>query len=289
MLRILDHVSAAGLDSAVNEDAWGAEARSAWVIDGATTILAPRMDPVSDARWHASALSHELHLRLASDGADPVEPLRGAIAAIAEQAGDRYDDRTPPSSSVAVVVVGEGDPPACRFAALGDIAILHVTAPGSAVQAVRPIRLSPAETRFIEESARLREGGLTRQEALDRVLGQVEERRTRVMNTDAGYWIAGLDPAAADHALRGSLDCAAGTRILLMSDGFAAGQRYAVVDDWATVVSGGVPLAEVLRQIRAVEEADADGTVYPRLKRSDDATAVLAEVVVAGGAPADGS
>ncbi|MGR7024453.1 protein phosphatase 2C domain-containing protein [Geodermatophilus sp. URMC 62] len=274
-LRILDHITEPSLDSNVNEDAWGATDNAAWVIDGATSLSTARSDLESDARWHAQTLSRELKHQFASGGTDPVEALRAAIESLAQQAGNRYEGQIPPSSSVAVVTLDDRRHKVYRYAVLGDVTILYLNSPSSEALTVRPIRQSVTENALIQEYVTLRGTGMAMQEAHEKILRKIEERRAWAMNTANGYWIASLDPAAADHAICGSIPRTTSTRILLMTDGFAAAQRYGCLESWEPVASAGLPLELVLRCVRSAEKADADCTLHPRLKRSDDATAVL--------------
>ena len=68
-----------------------------------------------------------------------------------------------------------------------------------------------------------------------------------------------------------------GAAILLASDGFLAlagdyGAYGAAGLMQAAMARGLAPLGE---ELRAIEEADAEGVKFPRFKKSDDATALL--------------
>jgi hypothetical protein len=73
----------------------------------------------------------------------------------------------------------------------------------------------------------------------------------------------------------------AGTRVLLMTDGFLAlvsdYERYDVPSLLAAAESKG--LAALGQELREIERNDADGARYPRFKTHDDATALLFRVV----------
>jgi hypothetical protein len=106
-------------------------------------------------------------------------------------------------------------------------------------------------------------------------------RRARdTVNTSQGIWLLGADPAVGAHATVTSLALDGPATVLLATDGF-----YALVEDYqhygdreliATAQTLG--LAILGRELRRVEDEDPDGEKYPRMKKSDDATALLVRV-----------
>jgi hypothetical protein len=96
-------------------------------------------------------------------------------------------------------------------------------------------------------------------------------------NTRAGGWLFSPDPHAADHAGSQRVAAPPGTLVLLATDGFLAlASDYGAYDAQGLVEAArDKGLGTLGRRIRAVEEEDADGRRFPRLKKSDDATAVL--------------
>jgi serine/threonine protein phosphatase PrpC len=113
----------------------------------------------------------------------------------------------------------------------------------------------------------------------DAFLPAMRKSRNRV-NAAEGRWAFSPDAACADHAQSLAFDALPGTHILICSDGFlslACDYGRCDVDGLMTAALGG--LRPVLEEIRAIEEADADGRRFPRFKKSDDATALLLRVV----------
>ena len=113
---------------------------------------------------------------------------------------------------------------------------------------------------------------------------QDELRANRsLLNTAGGYWVLGTDPEAARQMEIGAIPLGAGTRIsgLLVTDGF-----YRLVDIFGACRDDTALLAEarehgleaLLYRLRALEDADPDCIVHPRLKPTDDATALLGAV-----------
>jgi hypothetical protein len=100
-----------------------------------------------------------------------------------------------------------------------------------------------------------------------------------LMNVDGGYWVLGLDPAAARHmeVVAVELDCATADG-LLVSDGL-----HRLVDTFGTYPSDAALLdaalsmgiQALLDEVRALERSDPECRGHPRLKPSDDATGLL--------------
>jgi hypothetical protein len=99
-------------------------------------------------------------------------------------------------------------------------------------------------------------------------------------NTAHGYWVFGVQPEAADHIVHQSCDAPAGTKALVMTDGFyrlvSPYGRYTDEGLMDAVVARGLgPLMRELREMEALPEDDAK---IGRFKTSDDATALMVEV-----------
>jgi hypothetical protein len=199
--------------------------------------------------------------------------------ALGGQVNEDFVGRTPPSAAVSVLSLGRRGPATAEYASLGDVSLLLWSAGSSGVEMLRAPGRSDAELRFTRQYEELRSRGLPRVEAQRLILEEVERRRASRMNREGGYWIASVDPRAADFAQGGSVPCRPGSRFLLASDGFATAQEvFGPIASWADILRGTVPLHDVLAGIRAAERADPDCVSHPRLKPSDDASAVLVEV-----------
>jgi serine/threonine protein phosphatase PrpC len=110
----------------------------------------------------------------------------------------------------------------------------------------------------------------------------VEElRRAReIVNTSDGYWLLGADATVSDHLNMTTLRLDGDATVLLATDGF-----YALTEDYKhygdrelIATSQVVGLATLGRELRAIEDKDPDGVRYPRMKKSDDATALLVKI-----------
>jgi hypothetical protein len=100
----------------------------------------------------------------------------------------------------------------------------------------------------------------------------------KLRNSAGGYWLAAADPRAAEYALTGTVSCGRDTQVALLSDGAACLVEVYREYTWAglmTMMRTGGPRG-VIAAVRAVERTDQSGRRWPRLKPSDDATALLA-------------
>ena len=100
-----------------------------------------------------------------------------------------------------------------------------------------------------------------------------------IHNTRGGYWVFGVQPEAADHIVHQSCDAPAGTKALVMSDGFyrlvSPYERYTDEGLVDAVIDRG--LGALMRELREMEASPEDDARIGRFKTSDDATALLVE------------
>ncbi|MDE1173962.1 MAG: protein phosphatase 2C domain-containing protein [Parvibaculaceae bacterium] len=283
-LRVIEQFSQPGKAGRPNEDRCGHQGAFAWVIDGATGLAdAPLMDAPSDAAWLAGAASG---LFAEAALSQPHAPLDGIVRSVIETLVRRFEAERlrPPEHryelpSAAMVLVREtGD--RLEAVSFGDCA-LFLSRPGA----------KPGEEVQLFSKSRERE----RREA-DRLLGDTGRkgealqsapvieflRRVRNhQNIEGGYWVLGLEPAAAGHMqhFEASLDGAATG--LLASDGFAAltldYERCTPASFLLRAKTDGLEaLGSELRHVENV--LDPGCRLYPRFKPSDDATALLFEL-----------
>jgi hypothetical protein len=100
-----------------------------------------------------------------------------------------------------------------------------------------------------------------------------------IHNTRGGYWVFGVQPEAADHIVHQTCDAPAGTKALVMSDGF-----YRLVSPYGRYTDEGLidavvarGLGALMRELREMEASPEDDARIGRFKTSDDATALLVE------------
>ena len=275
--ELLDSHSIPSDPAGTNEDAFAAEKNDAVVFDGATGLGENLLPGPSDAAWiaHFGARRLLAHRR---DGNTPKDALRHALAD-AEQSFKGLCRRPPkavyemPVASMMFVSTEENG-----FAALwyGDCAAL-VLRPGESAEIVgEAFDKRAIEARRVKMMAEVK--GLAPTAGLSRAefLTHIQAARNKV-NTRAGGWLFSPDRHAADHASSRRVTAPAGTLVLLSTDGFLAlSSDYGAYDAQSLVVAAQTKGLKVLgEELRALEEGDAEGRRFPRLKKSDDATAVL--------------
>ena len=99
-------------------------------------------------------------------------------------------------------------------------------------------------------------------------------------NTPEGFWCCHNDPAAADEALQGSIPLAALRGVVLATDGATRGIHLLgshTLEETIEAALSGTP-DELLGQIRAAEDAQAQSLTLQAVKVHDDATLVSARI-----------
>lgn len=280
-LRLIEALSAPGVAGKPNDDAYGVADALAVVLDGATSLSdEPLLPGGSDPAWLAR-LGAERLVAHASLGA---EAALAAAALDAEQAYERERSRPPaenwevPFASMMLVEPTAGGSLAAFW--FGDCAAL-IGRPGQAVDVVgeafgKRAAEAGAAARLAASHGINPAGTVNREQFLP----ALRSGRARY-NTGDGPWIFGPTRHCADKARRGAFAAPPGSLVLLASDGFLAlGTDYGLYDADALVAAAKARgLAAMLDELRAIEAGDAEGVRYPRFKTSDDATAVLLEVV----------
>ncbi len=104
-------------------------------------------------------------------------------------------------------------------------------------------------------------------------LAEYRDALTGLRNRPGGFWIAGPEPRAAEHALTGTVPLDSLTSVTLLNDGVTR-----LVDSFdldcvrvLDVLSSSGP-DELIRQVREAEARGPDGRRCPRGKAHDDAT-----------------
>lgn len=280
-LERLDALSLPGDADKANEDAFAYRDRAAVVLDGATSLGGRLLPGPSDAAWLARFGANRIMFYLGEEAT-----IRGAVTASmfdAHESFERLRRREPvdryeiPYASLMLAVAGEGF---LDFAWLGDCAAI-VAGPGAGAETV-----GEAIAKRSRESARVKRLADSQGEAPAAVsvretfLPALRAARNQV-NTPKGGYLFGPDVTAADHLRHTRIEIGHGACVLLASDGFLAlvGDygRYTIESLIGAAARAG--LAALGKELRAIEADDPEGRLYPRFKKSDDATAVLLKTV----------
>lgn len=287
VLRITDMISDAGDAARVNEDAAGGNRCCAFVIDGATGLGGKSIVGLegSDAAWLA-----RLAKTFFEEKVTPGRDMQDLVRTLNRQASQVVHGAAAglPIAAWSLPVAGfqlvrvEGD--AAVAYGLGDCRLFLTDAAGVTIDTTA-LRGSHVDERDGARRAIAHVGGLAAARPLAEdpaVRDELRRHRAAYNREGSSVWTLGTEPAAARHLAVERLPAGFPATGLLCTDGFAAlcdlYGRYSPAGMVATAKATGLKamLAE-LRRIERVE--DPDGRAYPRFKVSDDATALLFEIV----------
>jgi hypothetical protein len=278
--QLLDSLSLPGNQAKPNEDSFGHADNAAIVMDGATGLGESLMPGKSDAAW-LSAFGARRVMAYRRDGATALEAVTAALFD-AQTSFEALRKRAPvetwenPFASMMFVATNETGFEALAY---GDCAAL-VQRPDAPVEIIgEAFEKRALESSRVAQLAKAKglnpAGGINRPEFLEAL------RRSRNFVNTGTHWLFGPDAAAADHVQSWVLTAPAGTKVLLSTDGFLAlasdYKRYSAAELIAAAGTKG--LAALGQELRGIEKNDPEGVAYPRFKPSDDATAVLLELV----------
>ena len=285
-LRIIETITDPGSQERANEDRAGFNAASAFVIDGATGLSPDRVMTAyaSDAAWLAER-SEELLTRNLVGDASPSPVLRSVMETLRaefmrETDGHPIPRYAFPSASIVLVHLHEDTLMLCG---LGDC-IAYVRDRNGIIQIFSALRgFAAAESEGARAHIR-RAGGLRKSGSLlsdQSTLDHLRDQRSLQNTEESGVWTLGLEPKAAQHLAFQRIAASGHSDILLCSDGFSAlADAYGMLTPkelMETARADGLSgLLATLRHTERVE--DPDGQLYPRYKRSDDATAIFLHV-----------
>lgn len=266
-----------GFDARVNEDVATVVDGAAWVIDGATSLGDRTVTGrTTDGEWLSDRFDSLLRERV-HDDATLTDIVRRCTEAVREEfaghvGGGEIPEESKPSGAIALA---RWDGETVSYLVLGDCSVVLAGPEGT--EAVLGEGPREYDEQVVERMATLiRDQGYDYEEAWEAVQPDLRSNR-RMKNQPDGYWTLGFDPASVDHAVTGRHRLAATTAGLLFTDGFEhLATTYDVFADWDTLASyvcrNGLERAFTV--LRAVERSDPECERYPRLKPSDDASAV---------------
>jgi len=260
--------SLAGSPDRPNEDFALASRSVAVVVDGLTA----RTDTgcIHGVAWFAEQLGRSvLRFGLLS----PTDSLRSAIIHTAAQHADTCDLADPATPCAAIAIVQAGNADRLHYLVLGDVSV--VLAGDSGMRVVSDQRINGTAQAQRAEADRFPPGS----EAKTAALIRMKRVEIAARNTPDGYWIAGTDPAAAEHAVTGDLSLSDLTRVALLSDGATRAVDPFRLLDWTGVLDlmGRGGPSELIARVRAAEQSTDSMARWARNKVSDDATAIYCD------------
>jgi len=277
-VRDLRGATLAGRADRPNEDAYAILPSLAVIADGAPSPPNLGDGCIHGPAWYARRLvASVVDAHADSPDSKPADLLAAAIAATTTAHADTCDVRHPGTPSATVAIITFQPSGSIRWLVLGDCTL--VVDAGQGIEVVSDERLS--NTSEAERAAVKVPGGASREaEHLQRIEALVMAQRSH-RNRPGGFWVAAADPQAAYEAYTGEIDFTSKdstSRAALLTDGASR-----IVDVYGTLTwnsaldrmatTGPVSL---LGQLREVERGDLAAHTYPRIKLSDDATAIFA-------------
>ncbi|WP_308209192.1 protein phosphatase 2C domain-containing protein [Actinoallomurus purpureus] len=262
--------SAPGSTERLNEDFVAASNDVVVLLDGAGTPTGTESGCSHGVAWYARQLGAQL---LIEASVTPRRPLTEALAVGINRVRDMHADTcdlthpgTPSATAIAVRRNGRD----LEYLVLAD-SVLVLDVLDGAPTVVTDDRLAQTSRTLRSEMDALPTGSPEHAKALRSYTESLASYR----NTEGGFWVANTDPAAATHALTGSLPADTVRAAALLSDGASRLVDRFGLTDWTDTLKllGEEGPAELIRRVRVAEDSDPHGERWPRGKANDDASA----------------
>ncbi|MDX2936367.1 integrase [Streptomyces ipomoeae] len=253
-----------------NEDFAAAAPGAAVLLDGAG-VGGAETGCSHGVAWFSGTLGG---LLLRSITAHPARPLADCLADSIDLVRSLHEDscdlayRASPTSTVVAARIEGG---VLEYIVLGDSSLTLANKDGRTT-VVTDRRLDEVGKRLRGPVDALPTGSPEHSAAL----AEYRDALTGFRNRPGGFWIAGPDPRAAEHALTGTVPLDSLASVTLLSDGATRlVDRFELIG-WEEVLSvlGSSGPGELIRRVREAEAGDPDGRRWPRGKAHDDATAL---------------
>ncbi|CAL9424266.1 hypothetical protein SUDANB6_01916 [Streptomyces sp. enrichment culture] len=251
-----------------NEDFAAAASGAAVLLDGAG-VAGAETGCVHGVAWFSGTLGA---LLLRTLTARPAWSLAECLADSLRVVRSLHEDvcdleyRASPTSTVVAVRARDG---VLEHLVLGDSSLLLAERDGRS-SVVTDRRLDEVGARLRGAVDELPTGSPEHAAAL----AEYRDALTSLRNRPDGFWIAGPDPLAAEHALTGTVPLDSLASVTLLSDGATRlVDRFGLASwDEALAVLDSAGPDELIRRTREAEDSDPDGRRWPRGKAHDDAT-----------------
>ncbi|MDQ1198970.1 hypothetical protein [Agrobacterium sp. SORGH_AS 787] len=283
-IDVIDSISDPGKPERENEDRLAWNASTAFVVDGATG-LGDRQFMTgfgSDAAWIADFAAKRLMSEVTPEAnfADIIRRIsQDAKINFEAVAGDQPRYAWPVAALAGLRVTPTG----LQFAGLGDsvVYILHDDGREENLMAL-PDAFEREQAAASAHVARLGGIGAAGMATSDpETLAELRRNREKQNTPDGTVWSLSLVPQTADHIVTAAIDISGGATAIICSDGLAdlisLYNQYTPGTLIRRAVTAGLP--SVIKELRQLErEIDPEGLQYPRLKQSDDTTAILCRI-----------
>lgn len=283
-IDVIDSISDPGKAERSNEDRLAWNASSAFVVDGATGLGDRQfMTGIgSDAAWIADFAAKRLMSEVTpeADFADIIRRIAVDAKIVFEATAGNQPRYAWPVAALAGLRV---TPNGLQFVGLGDsvVYILHDDGREEDLIAL-PDAFEREQAAARAHIARLGGIGAAGMATSDpKTLADLRRNRERQNTADGTVWSLSLVAETADHIATATIDISGGATAIICSDGLAdlvsLYHRYTPGSLIRRAVTAGLP--SLIRELRQLErEIDPEGLTYPRLKQSDDTTAILCRI-----------
>ncbi|MEU3611570.1 integrase [Streptomyces sp. NPDC006872] len=251
-----------------NEDFAAAAPGAAVLLDGAG-VAGAETGCTHGVAWFSATLGG---LLLSTITAHPARLMADCLADAITAVRSLHEDccdltyRASPTSTVVAVRAGAR---ALEYLVLGDSSLLLERNEGEAT-VFTDRRLDDIGKRLRGAVDALPTGSPEHATAL----AEYRDALTGHRNRTGGFWIAGPDPRAAEHALTGAVRLESLGSVTLLSDGATRLVDRFELTTWreTLAVLGSSGPDELIRRVREAEADDPEGYRWPRGKAQDDAT-----------------
>lgn len=265
----------------INDDAFDALDRIAWVLDGATGISPDRLLPgQGDANWFCGTLRKCLREAAGSAGSNRImlEMALSKTSASFQRFKKREEkDRAElPAASCAMAAIRDG---LIEISVIGDCTVFLDDGHGG-IEKISDQRVRRYDDAVVDGIVQLMEGGnVSYAEALERARSTIWRNR-EIRNRDTTYWVLEPNVGSLKGVMTSTHDLSRAKRLVMMTDGF-----YRLVDSYGAYTDDGL-LEAVMEQgchalcseLRQIEGGDTECRRYVRIKACDDASCVVLSV-----------
>ncbi|TCC44391.1 integrase [Kribbella pittospori] len=251
-----------------NEDFVAASSSTVVLLDGVGTPVGSDSGCKHGVAWYARTLGTEL-LRRATD--DVHDDMRAVLAESIKTVADLHSrtcDLGHPGTPSATVIVTRGSAERLEYLVLADSVLLLQGSEGITV--VTDDREARVGQRYRESMDALHSGSPAHVAAHRQYVETLRQFRNR----SGGFWVASVDPSAAQEAIVGQHPLSGLEAVVMLSDGASRLVDRFEQASWSDLIA----LARqdspdaILERVRRLEAEDPAGDRWPRGKASDDAT-----------------
>lgn len=262
-----------------NEDIWGHTENTVWVFDGATGLSPDKLvanGDMTDPRWLVECADRSLKAH-ADDIAD-IQRLYARVLADCEtafHAEKKRDANAPYELPMAASLIVQYNGTIAICGSLSDCSMIIETEDGLKTVAPCP-KHAVIDSGSKAKMQDVLKKGMTIDEARANLIPHLQENR-KLANCDDGYDVFAPETMLYERIRIETFTPAANGHALLMTDGFyALVENYAVYNDAELITAAKeIGLSALYAELRDIEDSDSNALKYPRMKKSDDATAVL--------------